>query len=175
MENIKVILGLRVYDEWLMDRFTWGLRRACERIANNIVNNPEGTRAEEEIDPLNRRKRIVDDEEDKAYEKSLRLLAKLRLAYKKYLLGAKSSGFISNLLKRRMCLAVWVGTGNKIPFRELNVVLVKNLLKEKGYTYRRNELRWYRGDLFVGKNLFEALEHSEKIEAVDRRLLTISF
>ena len=74
-----------------------------------------------------------------------------------------------------MRLAVWSGVGYKIPDRDLKEVLVKNLLKERGYIYRRNELKWYRDGLFIGKDLFRALEHLEKLEAVDRSRLTVSF
>jgi hypothetical protein len=175
MEEIKNILGLRIHNGVIMDRFTWSLAMACERIANKFVGKPESTRAEKEMGPLEARAKIVDDEEDKAYGRALRQLAKLRPAYKKYLLGAKASGFISNLLKKRMCLAIWVGTGNKIPFGDLNKSLLRNLLKERGYTYRRNELKWYRGGLPIGKDLFGALEHLEKLETIDRTRLTISF
>lgn len=76
-----------------------------------------------------------------------------------------------------MRLAFWVGMGNEIPFQELNAVLVKNLLREKEYTYRRRkgEMGWYHGGLFVGENLFDALEHLERITAVDRSRLTVGF
>ena len=161
-----------------MDRFTWSLVMACERIANKFVGKPESTCAEKEMGPLEARVKIVEGEEDKAYKKALRLLAKLRPAYKKYLpkrgKGNKIPDF-SDTLKKKMRLAVWVGTGNEIPFGNLREVLVKNLLKERGYTYRRSDLKWYRGGLCVGKDLFDALEHLEKLEAVDRSRLTVSF
>lgn len=178
MERIKNILGLGVRNGHIADKFTIAFIKSLERVANKLVNSAEDFCAEEEVGPLNRRKRIVDDEEDKAYEKALLLLAKLCPRYEKYLSkGKKAPGIISDLLKRKMRLAVWVGTGNKISFRELNEVLLKNFLKEKGYAYRRKkgEMGWYRGGQLIGKNLFKTLEHLEGLEVVDRSRLTVSF
>jgi hypothetical protein len=174
MEKIKNILGLWVRNGRIMDRFDWAFM-ASLGLVDKKLNSPEGICVEEEVGSLERRKKKLDGEEDKTYEKVLRQLAKLCPAYKKYLPKKKGSAILSDLLKRRMRLAIWVGTGNEIPFRDLNVVLLKNLLKEKGYAYRRNELRWYRGNQCVGKDLFVALEHLEKLEAVDRTRLTVSF
>lgn len=178
MEKIGNILGLKVHNGRIMDKFTMILIRILERIAGKLLNSTEGFCAEEEDGPLESRARILENEEDKVYEKALPLLANLCPRYEKHLpKKKKDSGIISDLLKRRMRLALWVGTGNKIPFRELNAVLVKNLLKEKRYAYRRKkgEMGWYRGGLFVGENLFDALEHLEKIATVDRSRLTVSF
>lgn len=177
MEKIKNVLSLRVHNEYIMDRFTLILVRSLERIVGKL-DSVEGVCAEEEIGPLEGRVRILANEEDKAYGEALRLLAKLNPGYKKYLpKGKKAPEFISDLLKKKMRLAVWVGTGNEIPFRELNVILLKKLLKEKGYIYRRKkgEMGWYRGGRFVGENLFDALENLESLEAVDRNRLTVSF
>jgi hypothetical protein len=176
MEEIKNILGLDVFEGRITDKFERAFIKCIRRVANKISNIDEDIRVEGEMSALEERVTIVDGEEDKAYEKALRLLAKIRPEYKKYLpKGRKSSWFISDLLKKKMRLAVWVGTGNEIPFGELNVTKLKNLLRQKGYAYRRNELRWYRDDLCVGKDLFGALEHLEKIETVDRSRLTVSF
>jgi hypothetical protein len=173
MEKIKNLLGLWVRNGRIMDKFDWAFM-ASLGLVDKKLNSPGGICVEEEVGSLERRKGKLDKEEDKAYGKALRLLAKLRPEYKKYLPNARR-GIISDLLKRKIRLTAWVGTGNEIPFRDLNIVLLKNLLKEKGYTYRRGELRWYRGDRCVGKDLFAALKHLESLEAVDRSRLTISF
>ncbi|OGI25774.1 MAG: hypothetical protein A3J76_00940 [Candidatus Moranbacteria bacterium RBG_13_45_13] len=177
MERIKNILGLRVHNGHIADKFIMIFIRSLKLIVGKL-DSIEGLCVEEEIGPLEKRVDILENEEDKAYGKALLLLAELRPGYKKYLPKKKKAPrFISDLLKRRIRLAFWVGMGNEIPFRELNAVLVKKLLEEKRYAYRRkkDEMGWYRGGLFVGKNLFDALEHLEKLEAVDRSRLTVSF
>ncbi|MFA5871577.1 MAG: hypothetical protein WC858_02535 [Parcubacteria group bacterium] len=180
MEKIKSLLSLMVHDGKIKDRFTIAFIKALHKAVYKLMNSAEGLGEEEkEISPLERRKKIVDDEEDATYEKSLRLLAKLRPGYEKYLpeRGKKRKSLeLSNLLKRRMRLAVWVGTGNEIPFRELNKATLKTLLKKKGYFYQRDKLRWHdRSGRLVGKDLFEALVDLEKNEPVDRSRLTIEF
>ena len=178
MERIKNILGLRVFEERITDKFERAFIKCIRRVAKKMLDIDEDIRVEGEMSALEERVTIVDGEEDRAYREALRLLAKLRPGYKKYLPKRKRAlGLESSLLKKKIRLAVWVGTGNEIPFRELKEVLVKKLLKAKGYAYRRKkgEMRWYRGGQSAGKNLFEALEHLESIEAVDRSRLTISF
>jgi hypothetical protein len=177
MERIKNILGLAAHDGKIKDRFTMAFIKALNRMANKLMSSVENLGEEEkEIVPLGKRMDYLGWNQDKAYKEALRLLIKLRPEYKKYLQkGKKFPKFASDLLKKRMRLAIWVGTGNEIPFKELREVLLKNLLKEKEYVYRRSELRWYRGDLCVGKDLFGALEHLENFEVVDRSRLTISF
>jgi hypothetical protein len=178
MEKIKNILGLGVFEERITDKFERAFIKCIRRVANKISNIDEDIRVEGEMSALEERVTIVDSEEDKAYEKALRQLAKIRPGYGKYLPKRGKGNKIpdlSNLLKKKIRLAVWDGVGYKIPDRDLREVLVKNLLKDRGYAYRRNELRWYLGDLCVGKDLFDALKHLESIEAVDRRMLIISF
>jgi len=180
MEKIKNILGLGVYNKHIVDRFTMAFIKALNRMANKLMSSAENLGEEEkEMSPLKKRKEeVLDKGEDQAYGEVLRLLARLRPEYKKYLpKRRKGSWPIPDLLKRKIRLAAWVGTGNEIPFGELREVLVKKLLKEKGYTYRRKkkEMGWYLGDQFVGKNLIEALEHLESFKAVDRNRLAISF
>jgi hypothetical protein len=179
MERIRNILGLGVRNGHIADKFTIALIKSLERMMGKL-SSVEGLCVEEETGPLESRVEILGNEEDKAYGKALLLLAKLRPGYKKYLPKRgkkKKAPRLSDLLKRRMRLAFWVEMENEIPFRELNEVLLKNLLKEKGYAYKRKkgEMGWYRGGLFIGKNLFDALEHLGKLEVVDRSRLTVSF
>ncbi len=183
MEKIKGMLGLWVHNQKVMDRFDWAFMAALGLVKKKL-NSPEGICVEEELDSLECRKKKLDSREGKTYREALILLAKIRPEYKKYLPKASKAGRkrkvprdLSDLLKRRIRLAVWTGTGNKIPDRELNVAKVANLLKEKGYGYRRKsgEMGWRRGSQFVGEDLFRALEHLEKNKAVDRKSLTISF
>jgi len=175
MERIMAILGLRVHNECVQDRFSMAFIKALNRMAHKLMNSFENLGEEEkEIVPLGKRKKYLDWNKDKAYEKALRLLAKVWPEYKKFLPRAKFFG-LSDLLKKKIRLAVWVGTGNVIPFQNLREVLVKELLKQKGYIFKRDELRWYHGNRPVGENLFEALTDLEKLEAVDRTKLTISF
>jgi hypothetical protein len=184
MEKIKDLLGLVVHNRLTEDKFGMDFIefvKWLERRINKKLGSEEGVSVAEEMGPLECRERKSADEKEKVYKTALRLLAEIRPEYKKHLPKApkrsrkKKVPKLPKLLKRRIRLAVWVGTGNKIPDRELNVIKVLNLLKARGYTYRRGELKWYRGNLLAGKDLFDALEHLEKLEAVDRKLLTISF
>jgi hypothetical protein len=174
MEKIMSILGLWVFEKRITDKFERAFIKCIRRVGKKMLDINEDICVEGEMSALGEETNNLEGEEDKTYEKALCLLAKIRPEYKKYLPKAKG-GFISDLLKKRMRLAVWDGMGYKIPDRNLREVLLKNLLKNRGYTFRRNKLRWYRDGLCVGKDLFGALEHLEKAEAVDRNRLTISF
>jgi hypothetical protein len=178
MEEIMSILGLWVFEKRITDKFERAFIKCIRRVAEKMLDIDEDICVEGEMSALEKETNNLGGGEDKAYEKALRRLAKLRPAYKKYLPKrgkGKKIPDLSDLLKKKIRLAVWAGVGHKIPDRNLREVLLKNLLKNRGYTYRRNELRWYRGGLCVGKDLFGALEHLEKIESVDRSRLTISF
>lgn len=181
MEKIKNILGLEIYNGCIMDMFDVDFAKALawtERRIKKMLGSDEGVSVAEEASLLERK---IPGDKEGVYREALLLLAKLRPSYEKYLpkvpkrYKKRKPRNISDLLRKRMRLAIWVGTGNKIPFRELREVLLKNLLKKKGYAFRRNELKWYRGDLCVGTDLFGALEHLESLEAVDRSRLTVSF
>lgn len=177
MKEIKDILGLVVFNECIQDRFSMAFIKALNRLAHKLMNSVENLGKEEkEIVPLEKRRDYLDWNEDKAYKEALRLLAKLWPEYKKFLSRVKDSG-ISDLLKKKIRLAVWAGAGNKIPSRALKEVLVKNLLKKKGYIYKRKskEMGWYCDGQLVGENLFAALEHLENRESIDRSRLTIGF
>lgn len=180
MEKIKNILGLRVHNECIMDRFDMILVKFAKGVAGKIIGE-EDVCPEKEMGHLERKVEISGNEEEKVYGEALRRLAELRPEYKKYLpkrgKKKKAPEDLSKLLEKRIRLAVWVGTGNEIPFGNLNVIFLKNLLKGKGYSYRRKrgEMGWYRDSLYVGKDLYRALEHLEKFEAVDRSRLTVSF
>ncbi|MFA6285148.1 MAG: hypothetical protein WC643_01300 [Parcubacteria group bacterium] len=178
MEKIKNILGLVANDGNIKDRFTMAFIKAINRMAYKLMNSIENLGEEEkEIVPLGKRMDYLGWNEEKAYKEALRILAKLRPEYKKYLPQKKKDPwFISDLLKRKIRLSAWVGIGHEIPFRELNEAALKTLLKKKGYFYRRDKLRWYdRSGRLVGKDLFEALVDLEKHELVDRSRLTIKF
>jgi len=137
MEKIKSILGLRVHNDCIMDRFDMILVKFTKRVAGKIIGE-EDVCPEKEMGHLERKVEISGNEEEKVYAEALRRLAELRPEYKKYLpkrgKKKKAPKDLSELLKKRIRLAVWVGTGNEIPFGNLNVILLKNLLKEKGCT-----------------------------------------
>ena len=178
MEQIRSILGLEVFEGRITDKFERAFIKCIRRVGERILDINKDIRVEGEMSALEKRETIVCGEEDKVYGKALRLLAKLRPEYKKNLLRSRrDAGQVSDLLKKKMRLAIWVGGGNEIPVRELNEAMLKKFLKRKGYTYRRKsgEMGWYRRGTFVGENLFEALEHLEGLEAVDRSRLSISF
>ncbi len=153
MERIKNILGLRVYNNHILDRFQVALIKSLERIAGKVFG-PGGICVEKETDSVERRAGMLGNEKEKAYQKALRLLAELDPKYEKYPPKTRRAPlYTPEPLKRKIRLAVCVGTGNKIPVKELDPVLVKNLLKEKGYSYQRKkgEMGWYCDGRFIAK------------------------
>ena len=80
-------------------------------------------------------------------------------------------------LKEKLCLALWVMMGNKIPNGNLRPPKVTKLIKERGYVYKRikDAAGWYKDGQFIGRNIFMALEHLEQHEKVDRKKLAPKF
>jgi hypothetical protein len=138
----------------------------------NKVFSPEGLNMKKEEKPLERRVAIIEKTEKEAYKETLELLAGMDNKYIQYL-----SKPLSNILKRKILLALWVKMGNQIPCNELSEDVVKKFLKQKGFVFKRikNGLGWYYNDEYVAKDYCKTLKHLEKNEKVDRTKLIIKF